>query len=63
MNAEKQKLFFEDLGYPVEVINKVRDNRPLFVVLVGEYKTAEEAQTKGTEIREKFDMHPMVVTK
>jgi len=62
-NAEKQKLFFEDLGYPVEVINKVRDNKSLFVVLVGEFKTADEARAKGDEIREKYDMHPMVVTR
>ncbi len=63
VNAEKQKLFFEDLGYAVEVVNKVLGNRPLFVVLVGEYRTAEEARAKGAELREKFDMHPMVVTR
>lgn len=62
-NAEKQKLFFEDLGYSVEVINKVQNNRSLFVVLVGEYRTADEARSKGAEISKKYDMHPMVVTR
>lgn len=63
LNAEKQKLFFEDLGYAVEVINKVRDNRSLFVVLVGEYRTADEARGKSTEIKQKYNMNPMVVTR
>ena len=63
VNAEKQKLFFEDLGYSVEVINQVRANRSLFVVLVGEYKTADEAKRRGTEFKEKYNMSPMVVTR
>jgi cell division protein FtsN len=63
VNAEKQKLFFEDLGYPVEVINKVRDGRSLFVVLVGEYRSTDDARTKGDEIRKKYNINSMVVTK
>jgi hypothetical protein len=63
VNAEKQKLFFEDLGYSVEVINKVRDTRSLFVVLVGEYKTPEQARTKGDEFRKTYNINSMVVTK
>ena len=62
-NAEKQKLFFEDLGFPVEVINKVRDTRSLYVVLVGNYKSSEEARAKGVEIKKNYDIQSMVVTR
>ena len=63
VNAEKQKLFFEDLGYTVEMINKVRDARSLFVVLVGEYKTADDARGKGVEFKKKYNINSMVVTR
>jgi hypothetical protein len=63
VNAEKQKLFFEDLGYHVEVINKVRDTRSLFVVLVGEYKTAEEARATGAELKRKYNISSMMITR
>lgn len=63
VNAEKQKLFFEDLGYSVEVINKVRDSRSLFVVLVGDYKTPDEAKQKGVEVKKKYNITSMVVTR
>jgi len=63
VNAEKQKLFFEDLGYSVEVINKVRDARSLFVVLVGDYDTPEAAKAKGEEFRKKYSINSMMVTR
>lgn len=63
VNAEKQKLFFEDLNHPVEVINKVKDGRSLFVVLVGDYGSADEARAKGTEFRNKYNINSMVVTR
>lgn len=61
VNAEKQKLFFEDLGYSVEVINKVRDSRALFVVLVGTYRTPDGAKTKGEEFKKKYNINSMTV--
>ena len=63
VNAEKQKLFFEDLGYQVEVINKVRDARSLFVVLVGEYKTADDARAKSVELKKKYNINSMMITR
>ncbi len=63
VNAEKQKLFFEDLNYSVEVINKVKDGRSLFVVLVGDYKTADVAKSKGAEFKNKYNINSMVVTR
>lgn len=62
-NAEKQKLFFEDLGFPVEVTNKVKDTRSLYIVLVGNYKSPEEARAKGVEIKKNYDIQSMVVTR
>ena len=62
-NAEKQKQFFEDLGYSVEVISKMRDTRMLFVVLVGTYSSYDEAKGKGGEIKKKHNVDSMVVPK
>lgn len=62
-NAEKQKLFFEDLGEQVEVINRMRDNRSLFIVLVGRYRTADEARAAGDAIRAKHNIDARVVTR
>ncbi len=60
-NAEKQRKFFADLGYPVEMITKVRDTKTLFVVLVGRYASYDEARAQGTEIRKKYRVDTMVV--
>ena len=63
VNAEKQKLFFEDLGHSVDVINKVRQNRSLFIVLVGSYATYDDAKAKGAEFKKKYNIDSMVVPK
>lgn len=62
-NAEKQKLFFEDLGYAVEVINRLRDNRSLFLVLVGNYMTYEEARAEEEKIRKSHHVSSFVVSR
>lgn len=62
-NAEKQKLFFEDAGEKVEVINRVRDNRSLFIVLVGRYRTADDARAAAEQIRTKHNIEARVVTR
>ena len=61
VNAEKQKLFFEDLGFPVEVINKVKQNRSLYIVLVGNYATYDDAKAKGGEVKKKYNIDSIVV--
>jgi septal ring-binding cell division protein DamX len=61
-NAEKQKAFFEGLGYTVEMISRVKENKSLFLVLVGTYPTAEEAKAHGAEIRAKFHIDSIVTT-
>ena len=62
-NAEKQKLFFEDQGEKVEVINRVRDNRSLFLVLVGRYRTADDARIAAEQIRTRHNIEARVVTR
>jgi len=62
-NAVKQKLFFEDQGEKVEVINRVRDNRSLFLVLVGRYRTADDARIAAEQIRTRHNIEARVVTR
>jgi hypothetical protein len=62
-NAENQKLFFEGLGYPVEIINRMRDSRSLFLVLVGNYLTYEEAKAKAVEFHKNYNMQSFVVSR
>ncbi len=61
VNAEKQKVFFEDLNMPVEVINRVKDGRSLYVVLVGNFPTADDARAKGAEIKKNYNIESMVI--
>lgn len=63
VNAEKQKQFFEQLGYPVEVLNKVKDNRALWLVWVGTYQTYDEAKTGGAEIKKKYNVASIVISR
>jgi tetratricopeptide (TPR) repeat protein len=63
VNAEKQKLFFEDLGLPVEVINKVKNGRSLYLVLVGNFRTYDEAKAKGAEFKKRYNIDNLVVTR
>ena len=63
VNAEKQKVFFEDLNMPVEVINRVKDGRSLYVVLVGNFPTADDARAKGAEIKKDYNIESMVISR
>jgi septal ring-binding cell division protein DamX len=62
-NAEKQKSFFEERGYTVDMISRVKENRSLFLVLVGAYPSADEAKARGAEIRAKFHIDSIVTTR
>lgn len=62
-NAEKQKSLFVELGYPVEVINRVKEGRSLFLVLVGTFASADEARERGSEIKKKHNIDSIVTTK
>jgi len=61
-NAERQKAFFENLGYTVELISRVRDNQSLFLVLVGSFASADEARAKGAEIRARYHIESIVTS-
>ncbi len=63
INAEKQKHFFEDLGYQVEITNKVRSGKSLYLVWVGNFRTAEEAVKSGYEIKLKYNVETITVQK
>lgn len=63
VNAEKQRKFFADLGYSVELITKVRDTKTLFVVLLGSFATADEAKAQAAEIKKRYKTNSMVVTR
>ena len=62
-NAQRQKSFFEELGYPVEVINRVKEGRSLFLVIVGSFANADEAREQGSEIKRKHNVDAIVTTK
>ncbi len=60
-NAEKQKNFFEEQGYAVEITNKVRNGRSLYLVWVGNYQTADQAKLTGRQVRTKYKIDSIVV--
>ena len=60
-NAEKQKNFFEDLGINVEITNKVRGGRSLYLVWAGSFETAEQAKEFGKEIKKKHHIDSIIV--
>ena len=60
-NAEKQKSFFEKLGYQAEMTNKVRSGRSLFLVWVGSFRTPDEAKAFARRVRSKYNIDSMVV--
>jgi len=62
-NAERQRKFFEDLGYPVEVMSKIKDARSLYIVLVGSYATYEEAKSRSAEIKQRYSIDSFVISR
>jgi len=62
-NAEKQKLFFEDLKMPVEMISRLKDGRSLYIVLVGNFTTADEARALGTRIKKNYNIDSIVISR
>lgn len=60
-NAEKQRGFFENLGVTVEITNKVRGGRSLYLVWAGSFKSADEAKEFGKEIKKKHKISSIVV--
>jgi cell division septation protein DedD len=61
--AEKQKSFFEDRGYTVEVTNKIRAGKSFYLVWVGTFGSVEEARATVQEIKKKYKIDSMIVEK
>jgi cell division septation protein DedD len=62
-NAVTAKNKYEGLGYPAEMISKVRDTKSLFIVMVGSYGTYEEAKAGAAELKRKTGVSAMVVSR
>lgn len=62
-NADRQKKLFEERGYTVEVISRVRDGRSMYVVLVGAYRTYDEAKARAAEIKQRFNIDSFVLSR
>jgi cell division septation protein DedD len=62
-NAETQKTRFETLGYSAGMVSKVRDTRALFIVLVGDNPTYEEAKKAAAGVKKKTGIEAMVISR
>jgi tetratricopeptide (TPR) repeat protein len=60
-NASKQKRFFHNAGYSVEVLNKVKRGRSYYLVWIGSFKGYDEARKLRNEMRGRFKIEPIVV--
>ena len=52
-NAVAEKSRFEGLGYDAEMMSKVRDTKSLFIVMIGNYATYDEAKAAAAEVKRK----------
>ena len=55
------KSFFENLGMVVEITNKVRGGKSLYLVWVGDYRTTDEAKAAAKDIKKKNKIDSIVV--
>jgi cell division septation protein DedD len=62
-NADRQKKYFEERGYAAEVISRVRDGRSMYVVLVGAYRTYDEAKARAAEIKQRLNIDSFVLSR
>ncbi len=62
-NADRQKSFFEGLGYTVDVISKVKDNRTLILVIVGSFPSYEAAKAEAADIKRQYNLDCIVITR
>jgi tetratricopeptide (TPR) repeat protein len=60
-NAEKQKKMLDQLGYSVEITNKIRNGQNLYLVWVGSFSTTDAAQEMVRELQKKLSLNSMVV--
>jgi len=63
VKAEKQKSYFEDRGYSVEITNKIRSGKSFYLVWIGNYNNIDEARIVVREIKDKYKIESMIVEK
>lgn len=61
-NAEREKKFFEDNGYDVELRTKFKDGKLLYLVHIGCFLDRREAEKLKTEIKSKFGRESLVIS-
>lgn len=62
-NAEDLRTKFEKEGYVAIISTQINGDRKLHKVLVGEFKTSNEARRFAVEVNTKFDLTSIVVTR
>lgn len=62
-NAEALRAKFVKEGYAASIFTKVSRDRKLHMVRVGEFKTRSEAKTFAAEVKKKFSLDSIVVTR
>jgi len=62
-NATRLKSYFEELGYPVDVQNRVRGGRSLHLVWAGRFASADEARRFGAEVKRKHNIESIVISR
>jgi len=60
-NANKQKRFFHNVGYPVEILNKVKRGKSYYLVWIGSFNSYDEARKFGSEMKRRYKIEPIVV--
>ena len=60
-NASKQKRFFHNVGYPVEILNKVKRGKSYYLVWIGSFKSYDEARKFRNEMKGRYKIEPIVV--
>lgn len=63
VNAEELRKKFEKEGYTSNIFTKSQNKQKLHKVWVGEFQTVEEARRFGAEIKKKFGLDAMVVSR
>lgn len=60
-NALLQKAYIEQQGYRVDLRNKVRDGRTLYLIWVGSFDTREEARSFGEQLKKRHGIQYTLV--
>ena len=51
------------MGYSADMMSKVRDTRALFIVIVGDYATYDEAKAAAAAVKKKMGVDAIVISR